>query len=201
MVCEVPGIFPATALRPPLFYTHKEAQGAAAAQLGARAPRSACGSGSAAGAELAAHCDRAAPLAYSQVTSTAAATSLSPSAFLSPCAFGKLTEGLILLGEEKPECYERENKSAPEDKDCYPKIALTTPKHWHFLLLMSGLVLMGDEEGQCLAPGLRGEQWGGWQAKTEQYNSSDMEVGRMRGPTQLTASTTVLSGWLFCIKQ
>lgn len=131
----------------------------AAAQLGARAPRSTYWWGSPTGAELAAHCDRAALFAYSQITSTAAATSFSPSAFPSPCC--KLTEGLILLGKEKPECYKRENKSVLEDKDWYSKIALTTPKHWHFILLMSGLFLMGDEEGQCLAPGLRGEQWVG----------------------------------------
>lgn len=41
---------------------------------------------------------------------------------------------------------------------------------------------MGDEERHCLAPRLRGEQWGGWQAKIEQYNSSDIEIGRMTGP-------------------
>lgn len=41
---------------------------------------------------------------------------------------------------------------------------------------------MGDEERHCLAPGLRGEQWGGWQAKIEQHSLSDMEMGRMMGP-------------------
>lgn len=84
--------------------------------------------------------------------------------------------------KERPEYYEGENKSVPEDKDRYYKAALTTPKHRHLILLMSGLVLMGDEERHCLVPGLRREQWDGWQAKIDRCNLSDMKMGRVMGP-------------------
>lgn len=41
---------------------------------------------------------------------------------------------------------------------------------------------MGDEERHCLVPGLRREQWDGWQAKIDRYNLSDMKMGRVTGP-------------------
>lgn len=41
---------------------------------------------------------------------------------------------------------------------------------------------MGDEERHCLVPGLRREQWDGWQAKIDRYNLSDMKMGRVVGP-------------------
>jgi len=68
------------------------------------------------------------------------------------------------------------------DKDCDYKVALVPTKCWYLILLMSWLVLMGDEERRCLAAGLCGGQQGGWQTKTERYSSSDMETGSMRAP-------------------
>lgn len=85
-VCEVPGIFEATALRPSLFLHPQRSQDLAAALFCARAPQSTRRSG------FLTHCllcerrdEEASPLgthfltSYFQTTSTAAATSFSPS--------------------------------------------------------------------------------------------------------------------------
>lgn len=59
-VCEVPGIFHATVLRPPFFYSSKEPRGLVAAQLGARVPGCTRRSGSPTGARFPACCVRVA---------------------------------------------------------------------------------------------------------------------------------------------